>query len=266
MRYYITPGKHGLGWRPDIPDQRDYIFEAKVALAKATRTVLPEKVDLRSGFADVYDQGQLGSCTANALAAAFDFDRHKEGRSHTAPSRLFIYWNERNLEGTVDSDAGAAIRDGVKVLVKLGASPETDWPYDIAKFTDKPNKKSYEDALKNQLLTYQRILRPADDPLHDMLSCLASGYPFVTGISIYESFESEKTARTGIIPLPAQDERLIGGHAVVVVGYLQHKKQFICRNSWGVDWGDGGYFYIPYKYLENQSLATDQWLLRTVEV
>src|SRR5215212_2475258 len=121
MKYFTTPNNHGLGWLHDKPDERDYIFRPRVvAPAK-----LPPKVDLRTQFPAIYDQGHLGSCTANALAAAFDFDRHKQGKNYMSPSRLFIYWNERSLEGHVDSDAGAYIRDGVKVLVKQGASPET---------------------------------------------------------------------------------------------------------------------------------------------
>ncbi len=263
MKYYATPGKHGLGWVPDIPDHRDRIFQAELAAAKGV--TLPRSIDLRPDCPPIYDQGQLGSCTANALAAAFDFDHHKEGEPFMSPSRLFIYWNERNLEGTVDSDAGAMIRDGVKVLVKLGASPETDWPYDIAKFTVKPPVQAYQDGLKNRLLTYQRIMRPAANPTNDMLTCLSSGYPFVTGISVYESFETDATAATGRIPVPQKSETLLGGHAILVVGYDIGKEEFICRNSWGSSWGDKGYCYLPFEYLASTGLASDQWLLRTVE-
>ena len=262
MQYLMTPNKHGLGWVPDEPDERDYVFRPKVVAP----VKLPKRVDLRSSCPPIYDQGQLGSCTANALAAAFDFDRKKEGRNFMTPSRLFIYWNERDMEGTVDSDAGAQIRDGVKVLLKDGTPPEKEWPYNIAKFTVKPSKKAFTDAEKNQALTYQRILRPENDPTHDMLACLAGGYPFVSGIIVHQSFESPNATKTGVIPLPGRSDPALGGHAIVVVGYDTAKQQFICRNSWGTSWGDSGYFYLPFAYLENASLSSDQWLIRTVEV
>jgi C1A family cysteine protease len=263
MKYYMTPGKHGLGWLPDIPDQRDRIYSPKVAVDGGSAR--PNSVDLRSLCPPIYNQGQLGSCTANALAAAFDFDHHKEGESFMSPSRLFIYWNERDMEGTVDSDAGARIRDGVKSLVKLGVCPESDWPYDIAEFTVMPPAADYSIALNNELLIYQRILRPASDPTSSMIACLNEGYPFVSGITVYESFETPATAATGIIPLPTPSEAVLGGHAIVVVGYDLSTKHFICRNSWGTDWGDKGYCYLPFAYLASASLASDQWLLQTVE-
>lgn len=263
MQYFMTPKQHGLGWLPDVPDQRDFVFEAPRVLPP---TKLPPRVDLRAGMPHVYDQGMLGSCTAQALAAAFDFNRKKQGQSFMDPSRLFIYWNERDLEGTVDSDAGAMIRDGVKVLVKLGTPREKLWPYDISKFTLKPPQPAYEEAERNQALVYQRILRPSNDKSQDMLLCLNMGYPFVTGFSVYESFESEEVARTGIVPMPGLNERVLGGHAVVVVGYDLPKKQFICRNSWGEQWGDNGDFYMPFAYLEDWNLSSDQWTLRTVEL
>ena len=254
---------HSLGWLPDLPDQRDHIFSPEKTFGVA---LAPAKVDLRAQCPGIYDQGQLGSCTSNALAAAFDFDRKKEGHAFMTPSRLFIYWNERNMEGTVNSDAGARIRDGVKSLKKLGVAPEKEWPYEIAKFTVKPSAKCYTDALKNQMLSYQRIVTPHNDPTHDMLACLAGGYPFVAGISVYESFESAAAAKTGVIPMPGKDEQLLGGHAILVIGYDTAKKEFMCRNSWGTSWGDGGHFYLPFGYLTSHGLASDMWLVKTVEV
>lgn len=262
MKYLLTPKRHGLGWRPDIPDKRDYIFRPRVVPPEK----LPPRIDLRSECPPVYNQGRLGSCTANALAATFDFDRKKQGQAFMTPSRLFIYWNERDLEGTTDADAGATLRDGVKVLLDFGTPTEEVWPYDIAKFTVKPSKQAYVEAEKNQALTYQRIMRPSNDPTRDMLMCLSEGYPFVTGIILYESFESQHTTATGKVPLPTSKEQLLGGHAVLVVGYDLDKQYFICRNSWGRVWGDRGYFYMPFAYLEDPDLASDQWLIRTVEV
>lgn len=263
MSFTITPMNHGLGWVPDLPDQRDKVFEPVVTYGVAP---LPAMVDLRTSCPDIYDQGQLGSCTANALAAAFDFDRRKQGKDFMTPSRLFIYWNERDIEGSVDSDAGARIRDGVKVLRKFGTPPEKEWPYDITQFTVKPTEQCYIDAEKNQALTYRRIMRPHADPTRDMKTCLAWGYPFVAGISVYESFETDETSKTGIIPMPGADERVLGGHAILIVGYDTDKQWFICRNSWGRSWGDKGHFYLPFEYLTNSGLSSDMWVINTVEV
>lgn len=265
MLLQVTPQGHGLGWIPDLPDQRDLIFDAEAELAKLGVPLAPH-IDLRAKCPPVYDQGKLGSCTANALAAAFDFDRHKEGEPFMSPSRLFIYWNERDIEGTVDYDAGARLRDGVKVLRKIGTPPETDWPYIINKFAKKPTAKSFTDALENQALTYQRILTPHSDPTHDMLACLTHGYPFVAGIAVYESFESPEASRTGIIPLPHPSESLLGGHAILVVGYESDSQRFVCRNSWSKSWGDSGYCYLPFAYLTSHGLASDMWVIKTVEV
>lgn len=182
------------------------------------------------------------------------------------PSRLFIYWNERNEEGTVDVDAGAMLRTGVKVLVQFGTPKEKMWPYEIEKFTLKPPREAYIEAEKSQALTYQRIMRPANNPVNDMLSCLNEGFPFVTGFMIYESFESAETTKTGVVNMPGALEQALGGHAVVVVGYNLAKKHFICRNSWGANWGDNGHCYMPFEYLARVDLADDQWTLRSVEV
>lgn len=258
----MTPKRHGLGWIPDTPDQRDKTYKPKLKFVHRP----PKVVDLRDKMPPVYNQGPLGSCTAQALAAAFDFNRQKQGVPFMDPSRLFIYWNERDLEGTVSVDAGAQLRTGVKVLVRFGTSDEETWPYDIKKFTKKPSAEAYEEAERNQTLTYQRILREGSDPSSDMIACLNEGFPFVTGFMVYESFESAKATRTGVIPMPKPSEQALGGHAIVVVGYDTTKGHYICRNSWGKVWGDKGYCYMPFEYLERVDLSDDQWTLRSVEV
>jgi C1A family cysteine protease len=246
-----------FGWQPDLPDARDFMYSAPdTVLAK-----LPTKVDLRAKFPAVYDQGQLGSCTANAIGAAFEFDQLAEKQKDFMPSRLFIYYNERAIEGTEDTDSGAQIRDGIKSVAKLGACTETTWAYDISKFTEKPPKDAYDEAEKHQVLVYRRVM----GNLHQMQGCLAAGYPFVFGFSVYESFESPEVARTGVVPLPPRGEQLIGGHAVVAVGYDDASQRFIVRNSWGPDWGDKGYCTMPYGYLTDPQLARDFWAIYSVE-
>jgi C1A family cysteine protease len=254
-----TPRRNGrFGWIPDLPDQRDHIFSAPAPVL----TVLPPSVDLRPGCPPtVYDQGQLGSCTANAIAAAFEFDLAKQKLDDFMPSRLFIYYNERVVEGTVDSDSGAMIRDGIKSVAKQGVCTEDSWGYDIDRFAEKPSDDCYTAALDNQALSYQRVPRTLDQ----MRGCLANGYPFVFGFTVYDSFESREVAESGVVPMPGEGESILGGHAVLAVGYDDETQRFLVRNSWGPGWGQGGYFTIPYPYLTNRGLASDFWTISKVE-
>jgi C1A family cysteine protease len=248
--------KHSYGWRADRPDFRDYIYKPRHIQN------LPTSVDLRSGCPPVYDQGQLGSCTANAIAAALEFDQIKQGETPFTPSRLLIYYDERQMEGTVSSDSGAEIRDGVKSVNQQGACPESEWPYDISQFAVAPPAQCYVEAAKYKAVVYQAI--PQD--LDQMKACLADGYPFIFGISVYDSFESDTVAQTGVVPMPSSDESQLGGHAVLAVGYDDASQRFLVRNSWGPDWAGpmAGYFTIPYAYLTNSGLASDFWTIRSV--
>ena len=244
------------GWVRDLPDARDHIYSAP----HAALTRPPAKVDLTPGMPAVYDQGALGSCTANALAGAFEFDLGKQRLADFVPSRLFIYYNERVIESTVGSDSGAQLRDGVKSLAKQGVCTESEWPYDIPKFADKPAATLYQKALANRIVSYQRVTQT----VAQLRGCLAAGYPFVVGFTVYQSFESQQVAETGVVPMPVAGEEILGGHAVAVVGYDEASQRFRARNSWGAGWGQAGYFTIPYAYLADSGLAADCWTLRTV--
>lgn len=248
----------GYGWLPDLPDGRDLLYAAPVEIVAK----LPKRVDMRKRCPGVYDQKELGSCTANAIGAALEFDQIKQKEAAFTPSRLFIYYNERAMEGTVDSDSGAAIRDGIKTVVKQGACKETPtWPYNIRKFDAKPPKAAYVEGKKHQAIRYLRLTQA----LAQLKGCLASGFPFVFGFAVYESFESTRVARTGHAPIPKANEALLGGHAVMAVGYDEAKQWFIVRNSWGTGWGMKGYFTLPYPYLLQPSLSSDFWTIRRVE-
>jgi C1A family cysteine protease len=248
----------GYGWVRDLPDARDFLYAAPLIRFPQG---LPPSIDLRSECPPVYDQGQLGSCTGNGIAGAVEFDQRKQGTKDFTPSRLFIYYNERVVEGTVNQDSGAQVRDGIKSVATLGAPPETDWPYDIQKFTQKPPANAYSDAKQDLVSTYSRV---AQNNLTQMQGCLAEGYPFVFGFTVYESFESETVAENGIVPMPASGEKVVGGHCVVAVGYDDTKRVFIIRNSWGTDWGIKGYCLMPYEYLISAQLASDFWTIRSV--
>jgi C1A family cysteine protease len=243
------------GWQPDLPDHRDLIYSVPHGVT------LPPKVDLSPSFPPVYDQGQLGSCTANAISGAFEFDLIKQKAPDFMPSRLFIYYNERVIENSVSEDAGAQIRDGIKSIGHQGVCPEEMWPYVISEFAQKPHLECYKNALQNKAISYHRVNRILDQ----MKGCLADGFPFVFGFSVYDAFESPEVAKTGILNLPQKNEKLLGGHAVVAAGYDDSTKRFIVRNSWGPNWGMKGYFTIPYDYLLNENLSDDFWTIRSVK-
>jgi len=245
--------RRNYGWVPDIPDQRDYLLSAVLRIPAR----LPVSVDLRPLCSKVEDQGNLGSCTANALAGALEFLERKDKVAFEDFSRLFIYYNERKIEHTVESDSGAMIRDGIKTLAKQGACSEKKWPYVAAKFTVKPSAACYKEALQHQITSYHRIIT-----VDEMRACLVEGYPFVFGFSVYESFESQKVAKTGVVSMPKPGEQNLGGHAVLAVGYDDSKKRFIVRNSWGNKWGIKGYFTMPYRYLADRNLSDDFWTIR----
>lgn len=236
----------GYGWRHQLPDIRDRRYAARLTAAR------PAEFDLRQGMPPVYDQGQLGSCTGNAIAAAMEYESDRQGLSDFAPSRLFIYYNERALEGTVSSDSGAVIRDGIKAVNTQGVCPETMWPYNIGMFTVTPPRRCYVAAVKDRLVQYEAV-----KTLGDLKDAISSNLAVVFGFTVYESFESQAVAQTGVMPMPKQGERAVGGHAVVAVGYSDPKNHVIVRNSWGPSWGDAGYFYMPYQYLTGTKTGSD---------
>jgi C1A family cysteine protease len=248
---------HSFGWVPDLPDHRDHTFAAARRILRA----LPPRADLTSKMPVVYDQGQIGSCTANAIAAAVQFDRIRQGSEGFVPSRLFVYYNERVMEHTTHSDAGAMIRDGIKSVAKQGDCRETTWPYAQSNLFKKPSVKAYKEALLYQALEYQRV----DRTLGQMKGCLAEGFPFVFGITVYTGFMSGTTAKNGAVGMPQKGETVEGGHAMLMIGYDDTAKRFIFRNSWGTGWGKKGYGTIPYAYLTDGNLADDFWTIRVVE-
>uniref|UniRef100_A0A6C0ECM7 Peptidase C1A papain C-terminal domain-containing protein n=1 Tax=viral metagenome TaxID=1070528 RepID=A0A6C0ECM7_9ZZZZ len=241
----------------DLDTDNFHLFSLK-SLAGAK---LPTSVDLRSNCPTVFDQGALGSCTANALASAYQFVQIKNKTKNFVPSRLFIYYNERMVEGTTKEDAGAELRTGINVMTRYGVCPETMWPYNINQFTVRPRNTCYNSGVLHKVTTSKRV----GQTLSQLKQCLANGFPFVIGIAVFDSFESDAVSRTGIVPMPnTSTESLLGGHALLCVGYNDATGRFIVRNSWGTSWGDAGYCHIPYAYLTNASLAGDFWTISAV--
>lgn len=247
------------GWRPGLPDYRYQKYASANTIKSAA--VLPSLVDLRSQFPPVYDQGELGSCTANAGAALAQFLMIKGKKHSYIPSRLFLYYNERVINNTVMQDSGASLSDAIDVLSKLGAPRESIWWYNQAKFTVKPNKAVYSEASKHKVGHYLSL---NGENIFEIKSCLAEGYPFICGITVYQSFESPAVAKTGVVPMPRTGEGMLGGHAICVVGYDDTIQSFIVRNSWGNSWGFEGHCYIPYAYIANRDFADDFWTAHSI--
>jgi C1A family cysteine protease len=246
----------GYGWKPGLPSQRFPLYSARVDAA-----ALPSLVDMRPQCPAIYDQGQLGSCTGNAWAGLVEFLLLKQESTDFIPSRLFIYYNERVLENDTAQDAGAAISDGANVVSNEGCPNETLWPYDITAYPEQPPQNVYQDGLKHFAFVVQQV----QQDLTSMKEVVASGLPIVVGFTVYQSFESDQVTETGIVPMPGHHEKVVGGHAVVVVGYDDSQSRFIVRNSWGTQWGLQGYFLMPYAYLTNHRLSSDFWSANRTE-
>jgi len=238
-------------WKRDTPDSRDHLFVPTIA-------TLPVRVDLRAGCSPIEDQGALGSCTGNAIAGIVEYMDRRAGKMIDV-SRLFIYYEERVLINTVNYDSGAYIRDGIKVVNKKGACLESVWPYMISRYRTKPSTAAYNDALRRKANAYQKCAN-----FTAVKQALAQGFPVVVGFDVYESFETQAVANTGVMPYPQAGEQLLGGHAVALVGYNDTTQRFIARNSWGTGWGDRGYFYMPYQIIQNTSMSDDFWIITSV--
>lgn len=239
-------------WVPDKFDSRDYRYSISPKQS-------PNSVDLRRFCTPIENQGPLGSCTGQAIAGAIELLNNRNGRYRDI-SRLFIYYYERLILGTVNYDSGAYIRDGIKATNHYGASLESFWPYDIKKFRQQPVVEARNDALRRKVTRYERI-----NNINECFDALSNGYPIIMGFKVYSSFMSASVARTGNMPYPnTRHERLLGGHAVLLVGYDKTRKIFIARNSWGTGWGDRGYFYMPFSVVTNTSMSSDYWIIKSV--
>lgn len=250
IKYKASTEKRLFQWTRDTTDSRDYLYNLS-----SVRTL--SKVDLRPHCTLIEDQGQLGSCTGQAIASAIEL-LNKRNKKPTDVSRLFIYYFERLLLGTVNYDSGAYIRDGIKSVYKYGSPLEKLWPYNIGKFRQRPVAPALADGLRRKVLRYERITD------HDgCIDALNNGYPVVIGFDVYSSFL--KITGNGVMTYPnKRKEKLLGGHAVLIVGYNLANQQYIVRNSWGTRWGDKGYFYMPFEVIQDTSMSEDFWIVKEV--
>lgn len=289
-----TMKRPGMGWLPDYPDFRDYNGETdrlgsrlervgqkdtvkamltKLRVAAPARAALPASVDLRKWCSPIENQGNLGSCTAHAGVGVVEYFERRAFGKHLDASRLFLYKVTRNLLH-LTGDTGAYLRSTMAAMVLFGVPPEEYWPYDTAAFEQEPSAFCYAFAQSYQAIAYHRL-----DPkgtsgaalLAKIKSYLAAGLPAMFGFTVFDSYEQADT--TGKIPFPARVEDVVGGHAVVAVGYDDALKiknagpgadettgALLIRNSWGTGWGEKGYGWLPYEYVL-QGLAEDWWSL-----
>jgi C1A family cysteine protease len=251
-------------------DERDVMHVGAIAppVPSASASVpppLPKHVDLRGEMPAVLDQSSLGSCALNAASNCLRHLLRRERLREFQPSRLYLYWNTRvNVESSpAGEDTGVCIRDVCKAVRAYHACDETVWPYDVAKFSVAPPLTAYRSAALHCALSYAYVPQTLDA----MRRTLAGGLPIMVGLQLYDSFESQAVALTGVVPMPAlrgaQPEQCLGGHAVLVCGYDDATETFLVMNSWGTGWGQAGFFCIPYAYVLDPALASDFWVFST---
>ncbi len=275
-----------FGWLPDLPSINDYTSEhkkVKPLLAKVHKTVakptLATSMDLRAWCSPIEDQLNLGSCTANAGVGMAEYYERRAFGKYINASRLFLYKTTRELLKST-GDTGAFLRSTMEAMVLFGLPPEDYWPYVVANFDNEPSAFLYSFGQNYQALNYYR-LDPAGTAKPALLTAIktniASGLPAMFGFTVYNSYAQASVANKGAIPYPVAGEKIVGGHAVMAVGYndvLQIKNStagakattgaLLIRNSWGTGWGDAGYGWLPYDYVL-KGLATDWWALISQE-
>lgn len=259
----VTPKGHGMGWNAQRPDWRDYTFKPTVTRQDVQEAEHALAVD----NIPTLDQGQQGSCTGHGPSGLVMFDQQAQGLPIVVPSRAMIYFDARLPEGTTDQDSGAQVRDAVAGIAKYGVVPDSEFPYTDTVYNESPTPQQYVDAKNQEALVYEAVRFP------NISSAIASGFPVVCGATVYESWESDEVAATGVIPVPKKGEQVLGGHCFWIHGFNNAFKPTgnnrfpprtkACRNSWGQGWGDHGNFYLPQWYFSTGNV-TDLWVIRRI--
>lgn len=285
----------GLGYLRSLNSHRDYSpqnenvskiyakipkLERVLTKVKATKT---NTVDLRSEFSPIRDQGQLGSCTAFSASGLVEYFEKKAYNTYTPISTRFTYKTTRNLL-KLTGDTGAYLRTVMGSIALFGTPPEEYWEYNGASeeqnpdFDIEPSAFCYAFGQSYQSIKYVRLDQPevtSEQLVNILKDYIKRELPSMFGFTCFQSL-GQSNANGGLIPFPSESERIIGGHAIVIVGYDDDKKivnqlnnkatvgAFLIRNSWGTDWGEKGYGWIPYDYFK-QRLADDCWTIISQE-
>jgi hypothetical protein len=230
-------------YKSSDPDINNYIYSNSGKQSA-------DAIDLRQWGMLIENQQQVGSCTGNALVSAYELMTQRLYPEHyTELSRMFVYYNARIYEDTVTWDSGASIKSGLRGLKTYGVCKESIWPYTLNNLFAKPSDEAYAEAKHRQITKYERLVSIAD-----AIDAINNYYPVVSGIEVFESFY-DLTEERSII---TEDVGSSEGHAVLLVGYDSSKKVFIVENSFGKNWGDAGYFYMPFDYYSEYML--EQWI------
>lgn len=242
----------GYGWKRDL-DRRAPAFIPKLARLED----LPQTFDWWQHLKapPCWDQGNTGSCVGHGRARQHRLLRMIAGLPDFEPSRLGTYWQARKIEGATGLDAGAMIHDSIKAGITEGVGREIDWPFDESKVLDEPPPVFFKNAVKSAIQDYRRV-----DPsnLRDLLEAITIG-SVVFGIPVYESFESADVEKTGNVPMPKDNEPIVGGHCMLLTGFDRQHGFFIADNSWGPKWGKEGRCLLPFPYIQKE--ADDCWLV-----
>lgn len=232
---------------PSKTDECDFSY-------KASNIVIKEQVDLRAWDSNIESQGELGSCVANAVTNAYELQQKKEDENDFVDlSRLYVYYHARYVEDTTDEDYGVMyIKSALQGVSMYGVCTEKIWPYNINDYDKQPSPESYANACSRKIISYSYV-----ETTKDILENLSIHKPVVIGMVVYESFMGI-TKENSTVPMPTSDDKDAGGHAVVIVGYSLSEKKFLIKNSFGTVWGDSGYAYLPFEYVEKY--AFDRWV------
>jgi C1A family cysteine protease len=252
-----------FGWQPSLPDHRDY----KLVHASTSLMSRPSIFTLQDNMPQVWDQLDTSSCVAHGVAAAFEYNLKIAGKTDWSPSRLFIYYNSRMIEGCANSDDGTQVRDAIKGLANYGVAHENDWPFNLKEINIKPTWHIYNLAKTNKIINYLSVVKYYDDAqkrIDSINTTIANGEPVIFGATLYESFQSDAVANSGIVPMPKVTESMDGGHCMLIVGYNDDEQMYTVRNSWGESWGLRGYCKIPYEYVSSPDLCSDFWIIRSI--
>jgi C1A family cysteine protease len=246
--------KHTYGYKPDLFDHRDYKFAPKFGVSQ-----LPPSTNNRAHIDWIYDQGAENSCVAQSSSSLIRYVRKQQNLPEIDPSRSFIYWCGRVVEGDQTRDQGMQIRTAMQVLSNSGYCSETLWGYYPSTIFAQPAVAVYDAASHNLVAEYVSI----NQNHADLKSSLAEGKPFVFGMEVFTSMESAEVAQSGFVPMPTKTDEVLGAHAVLCVDYDDSKEAYFIMNSWGSGWGQKGFFWLPYNFIESQELCSDFWTINS---